>query len=292
MKRKSITALALALALVVTPFSSQFATIVTATSNNTVVTGTGNNTNTGDNAGSGTEDNTGSNTGNNTGSNTGNNSGNTTATGNNTYPGTSGGVRPGSGASGTISNVTSVNGNATITNSSVVSATVTTAQASFNAAVGLTADMIAQGQSVNIVIANSQCGELARAAVNNAAAALNASVAVILEIDVNIVAANGAVLNDVTELSAPIEFVISTPVIDGNPADYDFAVVRLHSDGEVTILPDLDQDPATITFATDRFSVYAVIYGEKGAFDAFRTAPAKDNVPKTGSESVFSFLMK
>ena len=33
---------------------------------------------------------------------------------------------------------------------------------------------------------------------------------------------------------------------------------------EEKLLPDLDDDPATVTFETDRFSVYSVVYTESG----------------------------
>lgn len=38
-----------------------------------------------------------------------------------------------------------------------------------------------------------------------------------------------------------------------------FTVLRLH-DGQLTVLPDLDDNPDTITFETDRFSIYALAY--------------------------------
>ncbi|WP_303201899.1 hypothetical protein [Raoultibacter timonensis] len=50
-----------------------------------------------------------------------------------------------------------------------------------------------------------------------------------------------------------------------------FSVMRFHKldDGgiEVTELQDLDGDPATITFETDRFSVYSLVYGDPEPID-------------------------
>ena len=40
-------------------------------------------------------------------------------------------------------------------------------------------------------------------------------------------------------------------------ANQKYSVLRVH-DGELTVLPDLDDDPKTITFKTDRFSSYAI----------------------------------
>lgn len=90
--------------------------------------------------------------------------------------------------------------------------------------------------------------------------------------------------NRVRELSAPVTFVVQTPAYDadGKAIDknaVDFAILRGH-EGVVTLLPDLDDDPNTVTFATDRFSAYAIIYGEKGSFNL----TAKDSVPKTGDQ--------
>lgn len=80
----------------------------------------------------------------------------------------------------------------------------------------------------------------------------------------------------VTQLSAPVRFVVATPY-DGNV--YDMAVIRIHN-GVVTILPDLDSDPATVTFETDRFSAYAIAPVAKGSLSSL----SKDSVPKTGDE--------
>ena len=258
MKRKTITALAIALALAAMSFGEHYGTVVTASSNNTVISG-------GSTA-----------SGNNTSTESGSGAAAGTAASEDSYTGTAVTVTNSAGETVT-SSVGTVN-----TSSDISSVAMTTARTNVNAAVGLTADMAAAGQSTILTVTNSQCGELARQAIQNAASSVSASVASILEIDLDIYQANGAPVREVTELSSPVEIMVSVPSNIENAANYDFAVVRIH-DGSVDILPDLDSDPATITFATDRFSVYAVIYGEKGSFDAFKTAAAvKDSVPKTG----------
>lgn len=262
MKRKVLTALVLAAALIVTPVSGMLSTIASASGNNTTTEG-----------GSSTE-------GNGTGSNN-----NTEKPGpdNNGGQGT---VTDPSGESDAIvmasdgrTYVSSVETNNM--SSHVTSFAVATPKPSVNAAVGLSAAKMEAGQYVMVTVADSQCGELARQAVTNAASAVSAKLAAILEIDVDILSANGATVEEIMQLASPVELVVSAPSgIDGN--QYDFAVVRLH-DGKTDILPDLDSDPKTITFTTDKFSVYAVVYGEKGSFDAFKaTAAKKDSVPKTG----------
>ena len=62
---------------------------------------------------------------------------------------------------------------------------------------------------------------------------------------------------------------------DGNEysviVDYEereFAMVRVHN-GQITVLKDLDSDPKTITFETDKFSAYGLMYAPAGAIDQY-----------------------
>ncbi len=65
----------------------------------------------------------------------------------------------------------------------------------------------------------------------------------------------------VTQLGKEISLTIAVP--DDLKADGRmYAIVRIH-DGEADILSDLDSDDDTITFKTDKFSVYAIVYAEK-----------------------------
>ncbi len=60
----------------------------------------------------------------------------------------------------------------------------------------------------------------------------------------------------VTELPEAMEIVIEVPD-DIYKKGQKYSVLRVHN-GELTVLPDLDDDPKTITFRTDRFSSYAI----------------------------------
>ena len=60
----------------------------------------------------------------------------------------------------------------------------------------------------------------------------------------------------VTELAEPMEVIIEVPD-EIYRKNYNYSIIRVH-DGELTVLPDLDDDPKTITFRTDRFSSYAI----------------------------------
>ena len=48
----------------------------------------------------------------------------------------------------------------------------------------------------------------------------------------------------------------------------EFAMVRVHN-GEVTVLKDQDNDPKTITFQTDKFSGYGLMYAPAGEIDKY-----------------------
>jgi hypothetical protein len=60
----------------------------------------------------------------------------------------------------------------------------------------------------------------------------------------------------ITELPTTMEVVIEIPD-DVYQKGKTYSVLRVHN-GELTVLPDLDDDPKTITFRTDRFSSYAI----------------------------------
>ena len=69
---------------------------------------------------------------------------------------------------------------------------------------------------------------------------------------------NDELSRSVTLLDEPICITVDIPeelLAEGR----EYVILRLH-DGEVDILKDLDSDPNTITFETDRFSTYAIGY--------------------------------
>lgn len=69
----------------------------------------------------------------------------------------------------------------------------------------------------------------------------------------------------VSEIEKPIIIRVDVPD-EIYEAGRTYAVARLHykgmGDSEVTVLGDSDNDPKTITFETDRFSTYAIIYSD------------------------------
>ena len=69
---------------------------------------------------------------------------------------------------------------------------------------------------------------------------------------------NGQQVGKITGLNSPINVTIEIPenLRNENRA---FAIVRVH-DGVAEILKDIDDDPDTITIATDKFSTYSIVY--------------------------------
>jgi hypothetical protein len=74
--------------------------------------------------------------------------------------------------------------------------------------------------------------------------------------DVTLVKRVGAKVSNIKNLDTPLEIVIEIPD-DIFKEGQIYSVLRLH-DGEVSVLPDLDDNPKTITFRTDSFSSYAI----------------------------------
>ena len=65
----------------------------------------------------------------------------------------------------------------------------------------------------------------------------------------------------ITEMPRPMEVIIEVPQ-DIYKEGKTYSILRVH-DGELSVLPDLDDDPRTITFKTDRFSNYAIAQNVK-----------------------------
>lgn len=72
----------------------------------------------------------------------------------------------------------------------------------------------------------------------------------------------------------PVTITMTIPEAYSDAVKY--TVARLH-DGVVDILPDLDKDPAAITFETDRFSLYALLYTSKSSTSSGGGSPPVSN---------------
>ncbi len=74
--------------------------------------------------------------------------------------------------------------------------------------------------------------------------------------DITMLKSSSGYTEKITELPTTMEVVIEIPD-DVYKSGNTYTVLRVHN-GELTILQDLDDDPKTITFRTDRFSSYAI----------------------------------
>lgn len=140
-------------------------------------------------------------------------------------------------------------------------------QTEFEDAVGLTAINILQDGEPVIYVSNSDCGPLAIEAINNATASVGALVGPKVELMMFKYADGHNQLME--EVLKPLRFVVNVPT-GIREANREFAMLRLHKDGQTTILADLDTDPNTVTFETDKFSVFTMILAPTGTFDSYK----------------------
>lgn len=144
----------------------------------------------------------------------------------------------------------------------VAGVAVTTPLANVNAALA-----VGEGEKAQVRVFKSTCGELAQASVNSAAAALGVPVGPMLDIFAGKVVYGE--FKNVEKTAAPITFSIGIPG-EFKQAGMDYAVIRVQVGGAVTVLPDVDTDPNTVTFNTDGFGVFTIVKAPAGSFDAFK----------------------
>ena len=66
----------------------------------------------------------------------------------------------------------------------------------------------------------------------------------------------------ITRTGQPIRIVLDIPE-ELRAEGRTFSILRMH-EGRLTVLPDLDDNPNTLTLETDRFSTYALAYTQAG----------------------------
>ncbi len=98
---------------------------------------------------------------------------------------------------------------------------------------------------------------------------------------------------DVTETNAPLSIKVPVPAeLESEAAELEFGVVRGHENAngkiEYTFLEDKDSNPLTVTFESDRFSTFTLVYGETGAFDGASGAIKVFRTTWTGFDTTFS----
>lgn len=87
----------------------------------------------------------------------------------------------------------------------------------------------------------------------------------------------------ITRASHPLRIVLEIPE-DLRAKDRAFSILRMH-EGKVTVLPDLDDNPNTITIETDRFSTYALTYAQAGPVLSPTPAPGSTPTPPPTSSA-------
>ncbi len=97
-------------------------------------------------------------------------------------------------------------------------------------------------------------------------------------LDISIIKTIGTQQSEVHDLNQPITLTFDIPEELRGLGKY--FVVRVHN-GEYVVLEDEDDDPNTVTFTTDQFSTYALVYDEAAAGTSsvvFNAADKKDNL--------------
>ena len=96
--------------------------------------------------------------------------------------------------------------------------------------------------------------------------------------DIDLVKTVNNIETQITELNKEIVITVAVPD-ELKKADRTFAVVRVHN-GKSAVLSDEDSNDDTVTFSTDKFSVYAIVYIDDQQTGPFVPAPS---VPGTSS---------
>lgn len=87
-------------------------------------------------------------------------------------------------------------------------------------------------------------------------------------VDISLALSDGKSETPIYDTPGEMAFKVPVPAaLKGG--DYDFAVARIHK-GVVNLLPDVDDEISTITFRSNQFSRFAVVFGPKDCFKELR----------------------
>lgn len=131
---------------------------------------------------------------------------------------------------------------------------------------------------------NMDYGPLAKTAIENGATAIGAKIG--RTFTMNLYLFEGGVYKARESTVADMEFMIEIPK-DLRANFREFAVLRVNADGTVSYLTDWDTDARTLTFKTNYFkaySLYCLIYGPAGCFDAYKPQPEPAVQPQTAAK--------
>ncbi|MCI9161921.1 MAG: hypothetical protein HFG59_01480 [Lachnospiraceae bacterium] len=145
---------------------------------------------------------------------------------------------------------------------------------------------IKKGMKVVFDISSSSLSSKEQADVKGLFGSQAGKIGIAKVVDINVYKEKEGKRTKVTQTNDPVSFKVSVPDELQNKG-YDFAVVEDHA-GEKIYLEKLDGNPATVTFASSKFSKFAVVYGEAGAFDGLSGAVAVFRQEWNGWETPFS----
>lgn len=134
---------------------------------------------------------------------------------------------------------------------------VSSAKSNVNAALG-----VQSGETSWISISDSTCGEKAMKTVTDVSDSMGAKVAGILDIYGSKITKAGK-RTDIKHPAAAIEYTVGIPASMKAPAGYQIAVLRVYGEngiGKADLLKDMDSDPDTVTFSSDKFGVFAFVH--------------------------------
>lgn len=86
--------------------------------------------------------------------------------------------------------------------------------------------------------------------------------------DISLALSDGTTETPVHETPQKLRFKVAAPS-SVDASTHDFGVIRLHGES-ADLLPDVDDEDATITFESDRFSRFVIVYGPKDCFKELR----------------------
>lgn len=182
---------------------------------------------------------------------------------------------------------------------------VVTPYKTVNSILGISDEAYEKGDHGVIYIADTSCGELAKAAFEQEAGKVQGTI--LRYFDIQMFAYVGEYNHPQNQLSSPIRMTVGLEKGDRS-SDYKYAMIRLH-DGVTTLLPDLDDDAWTVTFESDKFSTYGLIKYPKdvqvagapanitevmqgtSAGSGSSTDSDLDEVPKTGETDYAGMLI-
>ena len=163
-------------------------------------------------------------------------------------------------------------------------ATLTQSRAELEAAALNDADRaaLAQGQDVAITLAIKPTFPTAQEIAQMQSALDGRTIGLYLDISLLKQVGDGQP-EGITRTGQPLRIVLEIPE-NLRAKDRAFSILRMH-EGVVTALPDLDDDPNTITIETDCFSTYALAYTQAGPARSPPPAPLPTPTPKPASSA-------